>query len=255
MPLLTVDLDHEETNRIPGSNFGYSAATIDHLEAAGASEYTLATVVVDESGSVAPFRAEMEGAIRSFIEALKKHPRGDYLLVRLLAFREGVREVHGFRLLADCEPASYDGCLQPSGMTALYAASVDAVRATEHYAERLVERDFSCNAITVVITDGLDNRSADAGVSAADVQAALDAVMRSERLESHVGILVGVNVTEPEVKRGLAIFESQAGFSQYVELGDASPETLARLGNFMARSVSSQSQSLGTGGPSQPLTF
>ena len=50
-------------------------------------------------------------------------------------------------------------------------------------------------------------------------------------------------------------FHKAAGFTQYVELGSADEKTLAKLADFVSQSISAQSQSLGTGGPSQSLTF
>ena len=46
-----------------------------------------------------------------------------------------------------------------------------------------------------------------------------------------------------------------AGFTQYIELADAKANTLAKLADFVSRSISSQSQSLNTGGPSKSLSF
>ncbi len=253
MPLIGAT-PHEEQNTVAGSNFGYSAATIDHLEQVGTSEYTLATIVVDVSSSVASYKNEMEKALQACFDSWRKHPRSDYLLVRLITFANDVAEIHGFRLLADCDPAQYVGILNPRGMTALYKGGVNAIRATRDYAEKLVRRSFLVNAITTVITDGMDNKSGT--VQATDVATELTAAMNSEFLESHVGILIGVGVGGySDVRTFLRKFEVDTGFSQYVELADASPQTLAKLGNFMASSVSSQSTHLGTGGPSKPLSF
>lgn len=46
-----------------------------------------------------------------------------------------------------------------------------------------------------------------------------------------------------------------AGFTQYVEVDNATDAKLAKLADFVSRSVSSQSQALGSGGPSKALTF
>jgi len=47
----------------------------------------------------------------------------------------------------------------------------------------------------------------------------------------------------------------QAHLTQYVDAGDATPKKLAKLAQFVSQSIASQSQSLGTGAASQPLTF
>src|SRR5438128_2007010 len=126
MPLLNDDTISQQ--QLPQSSYGYSATRIDNL---GATEYTLASIVCDVSGSTSPFLGEMEAAIRKIVQACKYSPRADNLMQ-------------------------------------LY-------------------RD--------------------------------------------------------------------AGFTQYVEIGDADPKTFAKLAQFVSKSISAQSQSLGTGGPSQSLVF
>jgi hypothetical protein len=68
-------------------------------------------------------------------------------------------------------------------------------------------------------------------------------------------ILVGVNVNDPQVSQCLKDLKDQAGFTQYVELKDATASSLAKLADFVSKSISAQSQALGTGGPSQSLAF
>lgn len=55
--------------------------------------------------------------------------------------------------------------------------------------------------------------------------------------------------------RELTELKDKAGFTQYVYAGNCSPQTLAKIGQFVSKSASSQSKALGTGGPSQALTF
>jgi hypothetical protein len=47
----------------------------------------------------------------------------------------------------------------------------------------------------------------------------------------------------------------EAELTEFIEIGDATPGQLAKLVNFVSSSVNSQFQALGTGGPSQPVTF
>ena len=58
-----------------------------------------------------------------------------------------------------------------------------------------------------------------------------------------------------EVKRALEKFKNDAKLSQFVDIGNATEGKLAKLANFVSESVSSQSQALGTGAPSQTLNF
>jgi uncharacterized protein YegL len=194
----------------------------------------------------------MEAAIARIVQACKFSPRADNLLLRLLAFDDSLSELHGFKLLENCHLADYGGCLRPGGSTALYDATENGVASTTNYAQTLASGDFSANAILFVITDGVDNASKS---SARQVKKAFAEAIRSEALESIVSVLIGVNVNDVQVSRYLKSFHIEAGFTQYVELDNADAKTLARLAEFVSRSISAQSQALGTGGSSQPLVF
>lgn len=96
-----------------GQHFGYSAADLGDL---GATEYTLVTIVADESGSTSLFIKEMETCIKKAIEACKMSPRADYLMVRVVAFDTTMREIHGFKQLQDIDLKDYDGRLHAGGI-------------------------------------------------------------------------------------------------------------------------------------------
>lgn len=247
MPILN-DTQLDQIN-LPNSHYGYSATRLEDL---GATEYTIATIVADISGSTAPFILDMEAAIARIVQACKFSPRADNLLLRLVAFDDSLSELHGFKLLENCNLADYGGTLQPGGSTALYDATENAVASTTNYAQKLSSADFAANAILFVITDGMDNASK---LSAKKVKAALNEAVRTEALESIVSVLIGVSVQDPEVSRYLKKFHVDAGFTQYVELDQADAKTLARLAEFVSQSISAQSQALGTGGGSQQLVF
>lgn len=234
---------------LPNSHYGYSATRIEDL---GATEYTIATVVCDVSGSTSLFTFDMESAISKIVQACKYSPRADNLLLRLVEFDDSLDEIHGFKLLENCNLADYGAILRSGGSTALFDATENAISSTINYGQQLAAGDFSANAILFVITDGMDNASK---LSAKKVKEALKKAVTSEALESIVSILIGVNVQDPEVSRYLHQFHQEAGFTQYVELDQAGAKTLARLAEFVSQSISAQSQALGTGGPSQSLVF
>ena len=238
---------------VVGQTFGYSAVDIDYLCKHGTTEYTLVTLAVDESPSVSAYKQEMEACIKKAIEACKLSPRSDYLLVRLVAFSNHMREIHGFKQLTDCNLSDYDDCLITQGYTLLYDTVADAINKTQDYGKQLDNKDFDVNAIIIIVTDGIDNCS-DGGKL--DVKDALTAAIRAEKLESILTILVGVGVGDyTDVSDYLEKFKEDAGLAQYVELKDADEKTLAKLADFISNSVSSQSQSLNSGGMSQPLQF
>ena len=70
-----------------------------------------------------------------------------------------------------------------------------------------------------------------------------------------VSILIGVNTWQGSIKDYLNQFKEDAGFTQYQDVSTASKESLSKLANFVSQSISSQSQALGTGGPSQQLSL
>jgi uncharacterized protein YegL len=239
-----------ENKKLPTGSYGYSAVKLDSL---GASEYTLATLVVDVSGSVDPFKREIENTIKEVVNACKLSPRADNLMLRVVTFANTLEEVHGYKLLEQCNLNDYNKCLKVGGCTALYDAAENAVDAAANYGKTLLSNDFSVNGIVVVITDGADNQSV---VSQDAVGKSLDRVVKTECMESLVSILVGVGAKQdPTLSKILTDFHTNAGFTQYVELADANAKTLAKLAAFISKSISAQSQSLGTGGPSTPISL
>ena len=246
MPVIDYELDQIN---LPNSHYGYSATRLEEL---GATEYTIATIVADVSGSTAAFTFDMEAAIARIVQACKFSPRADNVLLRLVAFDDSLSELHGFKLLENCNLADYGGALRSGGSTALYDATENAVASTTNYAHKLACGDFSANAILFVMTDGMDNASR---ISAARVKKAFTEAVTSEALESIVSILIGVNVNDSQVSAYLKSFHTEAGFTQYVEIDKADAKTLARLAEFVSQSISAQSQALGTGGGSQQLVF
>ena len=237
-----------ETHKLKGS-FGYSAVKLKDL---GATEYTLVTIVIDRSGSVLCFKSELTKCLKEIVQACKFSPRADNLLIRIVQFGDSVEEIHGFKLLSSINPDDYDNSIVIIGNTALYDASANCVNATVDYGAKLNEQDFAVNGIVFVLTDGCENASV-LGVKA--VEDALKSAAKKEAMESLVSILVAVNMDDQTAADELNRFHKEAGFTQFVCLKDASAKTLAKLAQFVSKSISSQSQSLGSGAASQPLTI
>lgn len=246
MPIFT---DGMETQQLKTSNYGFSAKRISEL---GATEYTLVVLVYDKSGSVAGFKSLLETCLRATVESCQYSPRADNLMLRMVTFSSDLTEIHGFRPLSECHVGDYDGCIQPGGMTALYDAACNAIESVTTYGKDLSSNDFDVNALVIVVTDGDDNCST---MTAKKVKEQLAAAVQSESLESIRSVLVGVNIQDPNIGRKLSDFQADAGFNQYIEIEKASPSSIAKLGGFISKSISAQSQALGTGGPSQSLSF
>lgn len=249
MPLFDIDNDEMSSFKATGSGFHFSGTSINNL---GASEYTLVGFACDRSSSVLDFHGEIEGCLKSSLEGCQKSPRVDNLLVRLLAFNHSVTEEHGFKPLADCHLGAYDGFLKPGGTTALYDASVNLIDSLATYGKTLIDSDYTVNGLICILTDGVDVGST---LRVNHVKEAMKRALQSEALESLVTILIGINVKDPQVSRFLTQFKDEAGFGQYIEAGDASPKTFAKIAGFISKSVSSQSQSVGSKAPSQPIAF
>ena len=242
-------LDDSMQNHKIGGSFTFSGARIDKL---GATEYTLVSIAVDETGSVLGFSDQLREMLIAAVESCKKSPRSDNLLVRVITFgtqyKNGVNEIHGFKPLGEIDTVAYP-IIDPGGSTPLYDACYSAIGSQNVYGKKLVDQDFSCNGIAFIITDGGEN------ASVATAQMVADEARKSvsgEILESMISVLIGINGSS--YSQWLSQFQKDAGLTQYIDAGDATPRKLAKLAAFVSKSVSSQSQALGTGGPSQNIS-
>lgn len=257
MPRLMGNADNMDgTVVIPGSVGGFTFSTTK-VEKLTAMSYTLVDIEIDKSGSVHSFTKEIIECLKEAVRSCAKSPRAENLLVRVNVFNNGLDELHGFLPLKDIDPEKYD-IGTPYGMTALYDALYSGVGSVATFAKTLSEQGYSVNGICIVITDGMNNDSTATEKMVADkkVQAVQD-----EDIESLLGIVIGVNANGRSGYHGKTIadvlneMKDNIGFEQFVNAGDANKETLAKVAQFVSKSVSSQSQSLGTGGPSQTLSF
>lgn len=240
--------DDTETFHIGGTTFQFTGTGLKRL---GATEYTLATVAVDVTGSTAGFAAALLEALKTSISACKKSPRSDNLLARVITFSThvgGVSEIHGFKPLSDIDPDQDYPPFHPDGMTPLFDATFSAVGAAAEYGKQLKDGDFLANAIVFIITDGDDNSSS---ATPRMIAEKIDEIRRDEKLESIHTVLIGINAASYRAQ--LKQFQREARLDQYVDVADASAGRLAKLADFVSQSVSSTSQALGTGGASQTI--
>ena len=229
------------------SNFGFSGKRPEDL---GASEYTLAGIEVDVSGSISGFENELSDALRVILDASKKNPRSGNMMLRVESFDDNLTEIHGYNELKDLDPSQYS--LTPGGSTALYDATLAGLESLAGYGKQLYDLDFQVNAILFVITDGAENVSRTG--TTAKILAAKKKIQQEEKIESIKTILIGVgdsNYTQSYLDK----FKQDAGFDDFIWIGSATANALAKMANFISRSISSSSQALGTGSPSKNLTF
>jgi hypothetical protein len=231
-----------------GSGYKFTATNINDL---GAAEYTLATIVMDASSSVDPFAAQLVQAIKTIFKACDKSPRRDNLMLRLTQFAGQLTELHGFKLLSAINEKDYDNVLQIGGSTALFESVDEAIQATGTYGKQLTSQEFLVNGLVVVITDG-ENNSGNI-TDASQIKKTLQAVRRSENLESILLILVGVTQDDINLNTYLQTVKNDGGFDSYVSIGTATPGKIAKLASFISQSISSTSSALGSGKASVPL--
>jgi uncharacterized protein YegL len=243
MPKLTGDLEQIKTG-----NFTFSATRIDNL---GSEGYTLVTIACDASGSVSSYKTELEKCLAEIVKACRNSPRADSLMLRLVTFNGNETEEHGFKLLQECNPDDYLNRINPNGNTALFDACYNSIEATNAYAKSLIDKKYSANGIFFCITDGDDNSST---YTPLKVKNALQRSVSGEVMESMVSVLIGVG-DNTTVQQYLDRFHDDAEFTQFVPIGSANDKTLAKLAAFVSKSISSQSQSLGTGGPSKQISL
>lgn len=229
-----------ETMKIGGSNFNFSAVKPDDLEE---SEYTIVNLLIDTSGSVSPFSSDLDNMLVEVIKACKKSPKSDNLLLRLVTFNSTYREIHGYIPVNSIDEKSYKP-LRCGGLTTLIDATVSAIGSTREYAKSLDNQDIMANGITFIITDGMDNQSS---YTENRLKEEVQKLYAEEILDSFTSILIGVNTTsDPSIAQYLESFKNKAGIDQYIDMGDVTTSKLAKLGGFISKSISSQSQSLGT---------
>lgn len=229
------------------NNFKFSAVPLDQL---GAAEYTLATIVIDISGSVYSYKKQLEDCLKTIAVSCQKSPRKDNLMLRVVAFNEKLHEIHGFKPLLDIKPdADYNGALNPGGSTALFDAVQSSVEAAGDYGKLLADQDFYANAVVYVVTDGADNASK---FTPTTIKKQLDKIAKDEKLASIAVVLVGVGYSDAGTSSYLDDFKNNAGILQFVDLTElfqkTSPAaTLAKLAGFVSKSISSTSQALASG--------
>jgi uncharacterized protein YegL len=233
---------------VTGNTHGFNFSGIKP-EQLSATEYTLATIVMDTSGSVMGFEQQLTDCAKAAMDACRRSPRADNLMLRFVTFNTNIKEQHGFLPLKDVPLTAY-GLPACGGGTALYDAMYSSVEASNQYAKVLSDQEFGVNAIVFVITDGDEY---DSKTTASIVKKAISEGVEAEYLESLATVLIGVNATTLANK--LDAIKTACGLSQFVDAGQADEKNLAKLASFISRSISSQSQALGSGGPSQPLVF
>lgn len=240
------------------SGFSFTGTPIDKL---GASEYTIVTITLDLSGSVGGWERKLEDCVKTIVAACRKSPRAENLVIRLVSFNDRTYEIHGFVELKNINLNDYDNKFSAGGSTALLDALLNGVESTGDYAKELAAKRMICNAILFAITDGEENSSSVATINCRNpvdaqkkIAKAIAKMRGQEVLESFKSILIGIaDPANTHLANLLGDIKTNAGIDELVMIGNMSKGTLAKLAGFVSKSVSSSSQALNTGGPSQPV--
>jgi len=229
------------------SQFAFSGKRIDELEA---SEYTLVNIALDVSSSVYSFKDDLEKAYKEIIASCRKIPTSESILVRASTFSNSVDELHGFVNLEDIDESKID--LKIGGTTALYDACLSSIESVSHYGNNLTSQDYLVNGVVFIVTDGWENCSKVGNRE--KIKNQISQIKKDEQIESIKTILIGVG-EESDVKKDLEDFAQEANLDQFIFINGVTAKSLAKLADFVSRSISSSSQSLGTGGPSTNLSI
>lgn len=246
------------TSNATQGGIAFSPVRMDQLQA---SEYTVGGIAVDASGSVGTFVSDLERMLAASVEACQKSPLRDNMLLRVVqftdTFQDDLDEIVGFTPVMTLQPDQFKGSIKIGSLTPLYKAAFNVVHACKEQGKQLVQSGYNCNGIAYIITDGMDTRRA--GFDPQMVAAEIASIAREEALGSFVTILIGVGCgeegkrdsNEQQVYDGLKAFQKEAGITHFLPVADASAKSLAKLAGFISKSMSSTSQAIRTGGPSQ----
>ena len=230
--------------------FHYSTVQMDDLAQFGASEYTIAQVIVDWSGSVGSFSSDLIDSLRLILDACKKHPRAENVLLRVVLFNSdfGVKEIHGFLPVNTIDQVIYSKMGSPDGGTPLYDGVADSLDSLYQYGVEMVKNQFACNAVTFIVTDGEENCSHKTK-SVSAIKAMTTKLKQNDPLESLTSILIGINDTYCQAY--LTQFKDDAGIDEYKSIKDATKGNLAKLAHFVSQSISTASVALNQGNSNQ----
>jgi hypothetical protein len=147
------------------------------LNQLSSNEVTLAMNIIDMSGSMAPFAADLIQAYNDdYLAAMAGSTSATDILVSTILFNHRIELLHGYVNLLDAPPLVrrvYD----PDGTTALYDAVAQGLTNMVLYSQHLRQMGVMVRCIVLVYSDGEDNASRQ---PAASVRRAAEELLRHE---------------------------------------------------------------------------
>lgn len=136
---------------------GAAGTSVDDL---AGDEVTLFVRVIDRTGSIEDrgLAQPMRDAANEQIEALEGSKAADSVLMSTLLFHTATEVLHSYLSLGKAirlDASNY----RPTGGTALFDATLDAVTSAVDYAQQLRDAGVRVKVVVVIMTDGEDNSS------------------------------------------------------------------------------------------------
>lgn len=198
------------------------------------NEVTLAMNIIDMSGSMMPFTADLIQAYNDdYLAAMAGSMVADDILVSTILFNEHVELLHGYVNLADAPPLTRSS-YRPDGGTALYDAVAGGMTNMVLYAQQLRQSGVMVRCLIIVYSDGEDNMSRQ---PAAAVRRAAQELLRHEMYTlAYVGFRGG-GMDEADLRR----LADDIGFPDVLPAGLSHSE-LRRVFRMASHSTLSVSQ-------------
>ena len=129
------------------------------LGALTTNEVTLAMNIIDMSGSMQPFAADLINAYNDdYLAAMSSTLAADDILVSTIFFAGHVQLYHGYLQLEDAPPLSPQ-VYRPGASTALYDAVAAGLTNMVLYAQQLRQSGVMVRCLVLLYSDGEDNAS------------------------------------------------------------------------------------------------
>lgn len=233
------------------SGFSFGHVPID--DNLTATEYMIGMIAVDHSGSVNDSLRDIEQCLIDITEMNKKLPNKNNIMQRVTMFSYDVQELSPLQPVNNIDSSKFKNSIPSGGMTALYDATMDAIESSEKFCKDMIDADYDVTACIFIITDGWDNVSKKC-TSMAKIKQKIEQINSEENYSSPPAvILIGITNNSATATK-LNTFSRDAGFTNYIEIKDASPSLLGKLAGLISQSFSSKSQNITSSHINQQLS-
>lgn len=203
------------------------------LTALASNEVTLAMNIIDMSGSMQPYAADLINAYNDhYLKAMSLSSAADDILVSTIFFEDQVQLFHGYVSLQDA-PQLSSQVYRPGATTALYDAVAAGLTNMVLYAQQLRQSGIMVRCLVLVYSDGQDNASSQ---PAATVRRAVKELLKHDIYTlAYVGFRSGT-LSEQELRQMADII----GFPEILtsNLGRSELQRIFRMASLSTISVS-----------------